>query len=273
MAPTGDKRVMTVFFSDIEGFSAICEQLSPDGVVKLLNHYFTVMSEPIKSKHGIIDKYIGDAIMAFWGPPFSAESEHAVLACHAALDQLASLEKFRAALPDIIGLRKGLPSFRLRAGISTGDVIVGTIGSEGTKSYTVIGDTVNLASRLEAVNKHFGTSLIISECTWTMAKSAIEVRELDYIYVVGKSEPSRVFELLGRSGQVDSARLQLRDEFGCGLQCYRDRDWSGAKNHFDACLKLDPNDGPSKLFVARLKHFRDQPPSESWDGVWTLHEK
>ena len=130
-----------------------------------------------------------------------------------------------------------------------------------------------MASRLEAVNKHFGTNLIISECTWAMAKNVIEVRELDYIYVVGKSEPSRVFELLGRSGQVAPARLQLRDEFEFGLQCYRNRDWSGAKIHFDACLTLDPTDGPSKLFVSRLAHFCDQPPTENWDGVWTLHEK
>jgi adenylate cyclase len=165
----GNKRFATVFFSDIEGFTPICEQLSADAVVKLLNSYFTHMSKPIRDHGGIIDKYIGDAIMAFWGPPFTGEREHALLACQAALDQVALLAEFRASLPDIIGLRKGIPAFNIRIGICTGEVTAGSVGSEAAKSYTVIGDTVNLASRLEGANKTFGTYLLISDTTRDLA--------------------------------------------------------------------------------------------------------
>jgi len=270
---SGEKRVMSVFFSDIEGFTAIGEQLTPDGVVRLLNHYFSEMSEPIRSNKGIIDKYIGDAIMAFWGPPFVDAGEHALLACYAALDQMAQLEHFRATLPDVIGLRVGLPSFNVRMGISTGDVTVGSIGSETTKSYTVIGDTVNLASRLEAVNKRFGTRIIISEETWVAARDALETRELDRIRVQGKAEPSRVFELLGRKGQVPQPKLELRDAFERGLQAYRNREWAVAHQQFVACQALNPADAPSQLFLRRLQFFEEQPPAADWDGVWSFVEK
>ncbi|MGH8649027.1 MAG: adenylate/guanylate cyclase domain-containing protein, partial [Burkholderiales bacterium] len=161
----GEKRVMTVFFSDLVGFTALGEQLTPDGVVRFLNQYFTLMSEPIHEYGGILDKFIGDAIMAYWGPPFTDEKQHAALACFSALDQTARLEQFRRMLPDLMGLRKGLPAVNLRMGIATGDVTVGTIGSESAKGFTVIGDTVNLASRLEGANKEYGTTILINEDT------------------------------------------------------------------------------------------------------------
>ena len=125
----GERRVMTVFFSDLEGFTYICEQMTPDGVVRFLNQYFTLMSGPIRDHHGILDKFIGDGIMAFWGPPFTDEKEHARLACFSALEQMARLETFRRMLPDLLGLRKGLPTINIRMGIATGDVTVGSIGS------------------------------------------------------------------------------------------------------------------------------------------------
>lgn len=268
LSEVGGKRTMTVLFSDIEGFTTICEQWSPDAVVRLLNHYFSVMSEPIQANLGIIDKYIGDSIMAFWGPPFSGAADHAELACFAALEQMARLDAFRAALPDIIGLRKGMPAFNVRIGLCTGPVIVGTIGSEVTKSYTVIGDAVNLASRLEAANKLFGTSLIISEETRIMAGAAIVVRELDRIYVAGKAEPVRIFELLGRAGQVAPAVLELSERFDAGLQLYRARDWQGALAWFEQCVALQPNDAPSKLFITRLQYLQAHEPQPDWNGVW-----
>jgi adenylate cyclase len=270
---SGEKRVLTVFFSDIEGFTSICEQLTPAAVVQLLNHYFTEMSEPIRAQHGIIDKYIGDAIMAFWGPPFVAESEHARFACEAALDQLARLERFRIAVPDVIGLRRGLPSFNIRIGIATGAVTVGSIGSETTRSYTVIGDTANLAARLEAVNKQYGTRIIISDDTRAQAQDAIEARALDRIRVVGKSESVRVHELLGRKGQVEPARLQLRDAFERGLAAYHARDWAAARAQLDAALRLDAADAPSRVLLARIEHFEQHPPPADWDGVWSMREK
>jgi adenylate cyclase len=269
----GEKQVMTVFFSDIEGFTTLCEQITPENVVNLLNHYFTIMSEPISAQRGIIDKYIGDAIMAFWGPPFTNEREHAILACHAALDQVARLDAFRQTLPDLTGLRKGLPNFNMRMGICTGEVTVGTIGSSSKKNYTVIGDTVNLAARLEAANKHYGTRLIISDATYLLAKDVIEVRALDCVRVVGKSEPVHIYELLGMRGQVDPARLALRSQFEQGLAAYRQRDWESARAAFLACQQQDPNDGPSKTFLARLDRFAELTPGEDWGGVWDMEGK
>jgi adenylate cyclase len=266
----GNKRFATVFFSDIEGFTPICEQLSADAVVKLLNSYFTHMSKPIRDHGGIIDKYIGDAIMAFWGPPFTGEREHALLACQAALDQVALLAEFRASLPDIIGLRKGIPAFNIRIGICTGEVTAGSVGSEAAKSYTVIGDTVNLASRLEGANKTFGTYLLISDTTRDLAGDAIEARDLDRIRVAGKAESIHVFELLGRADEVDAKVLKLRDRFESGLRCYRERDWDGAEGHFAACAELDPEDRPTRIFLSLVTRFRAHPPAEDWDGVLEL---
>jgi len=269
----GERRLMTVFFSDLEGFTSLGERLTPDGIVKLLNQYFTLMSEPIREFHGIIDKYIGDAIMAFWGPPFTDGAEHASLACFSALEQYKKLNTFRQMLPDIMGLRKDLPTINLRMGMATGDVTVGSIGSEYSKGYTVIGDTVNLASRLEAVNKEYGTQMLISEETWKMAQDAIEARELDCIQVAGKSEPVRIFELLERKGQLNDKVASLRDHFAKGLASYRRQSWDLAEAQFNECLKINPEDRPSKLFIARLQHFREHPLSPDWDGVWRFQEK
>ena len=269
----GERRVMTAFFSDIEGFTHICEQMTPDGVVRFLNQYFTLMSGPIKDNHGILDKFIGDGIMAYWGPPFTDEKEHARLACFAALEQLAQLETFNRTLPDLMGLRKGLPSVNIRMGIATGDVTVGSIGSEASKGYTVMGDTVNVASRLEGANKEYGSHILISEDTWNMAQDAVEVRELDYIRVVGKSEPVRVFELLGRKGQLDATMQELQGRFAQGLQHYRQSDWAQAETAFEACLTLKPDDAPSKALLSRLRHFRDHATNHDADGVWNLTKK
>lgn len=269
----GVKRVMTVLFCDLVGFTSICELLTPEGAVKYLNQYFSLASEPIRRFDGVIDKYIGDAIMAFWGPPFCDESEHPKLACFSALEQLSKLPELRQSLSDAMGLKKGIPSIALRIGIATGDVTVGNIGSAYTKGYTVIGDTVNLASRLESVNKQYGTRIIISEHTWTMAKDHVEVRELDCIRVVGKTEPARLFELLARKGELAPATAELREYFAQGLDAYRRRDWEIARTRFDACLKLNPGDTPSRLFISRIHHWRDHPPVPDWDGVWNVSEK
>ena len=139
--------------------------MTPAGLVNVLNRYMTVMSEPIRRNNGIIDKYIGDGIMAYWGPPFTDAEEQGRLACLAALDQLAGLAEFRAELPELVGVKRGLPEIDIRIGIATGDVVAGSIGSEQTRNYTVIGDAVNLASRLEGANKTYGTRALISEAT------------------------------------------------------------------------------------------------------------
>jgi adenylate cyclase len=271
----GEKRTMTVFFSDIQGFSEMSEHLSPDNVVKLINHYISMMSEPIRRNHGVIDKYIGDAIMAFWGPPFTDSGEHAELACMAALEQQALMEKFEKDLPEIIGLRKTLFSFNIhvRMGICTGDVIVGSIGAEAAKNYTVIGDTVNLASRLEAANKFYGTNLMLSGETNEIVRDKMETRELDLIRVAGKTEPVRIFELLGLKGEISMVMLEVREQFEKGLAHYRNQEWLKSRECFESCLKLKPEDMPSKVFLSRLEVLQSQSPGNGWDGIWTFSEK
>src|SRR6516164_2818043 len=269
----GSRREMTMLFCDMAGFTALSEGMTPAALVTVLNRYLTLMSEPVRRNNGIIDKYIGDAVMAFWGPPFTGAQEQARLACLAALDQLAGLAAFRAELPDLIGLKRGIPEHGIRVGIATGDVVVGSIGSEQTRNYTVIGDTVNLASRLEGANKIYGTRVLISETTNRLAADSVETREIDSVLVVGKTEPQRIFELLGQKGEVAPERLALRDAYLEALEAYRGKAWDKACTGFKACLAINPCDPPSKLFLERIIQFRVAAPCADWSGVWSLAEK
>jgi adenylate cyclase len=257
----------------MKGFTTFSEGMTPAGLVTVLNRYMTVMSEPVRRHNGIIDKYIGDAIMAFWGPPFTGADEQARLACLAALDQIAGFAAFRAELPDLIGLKRGFPEIDIRIGIATGDVVVGSIGSEQTRNYTVIGDTVNLASRIEGANKTYGTRVLISEATHDLAADMLETREIDTVVVVGKTEPQRIFELLGRKGEVAREQLALRDAYVEALDAYRRKDWEKALVGFEDCLAIVPCDAPSKLFLERIARFRVTAPCAEWSGVWSLVEK
>jgi len=269
----GSRREMTILFCDMKGFTALSEGMTPAALVNVLNRYITVMSEPVRRNNGIIDKYIGDGIMAFWGPPFTGTDDHSGPACLAALDQLAGLAGFRAELPEITGLRRGFPEVDIRIGIATGDVVVGNIGSEQTRNYTVIGDTVNLASRLEAANKTYGTRALVSEGTNRFAADLVETREIDQVLVVGKTEPQRIFELLGRKGEVSGERLALRDAFGTALAAYRRKNWGEARAGFEGCLEIVPGDGPSTALLRRIAQFCTTAPGLDWDGVWSLTEK
>jgi len=269
----GSRREMTILFCDMKGFTVLSEGMTPAALVNVLNRYITVMSEPVRRNNGIIDKYIGDGIMAFWGPPFTGTDDHSGPACLAALDQLAGLAGFRAELPEITGLRRGFPEVDIRIGIATGDVVVGNIGSEQTRNYTVIGDTVNLASRLEAANKTYGTRALVSEGTNRFAADLVETREIDQVLVVGKTEPQRIFELLGRKGEVSGERLALRDAFGAALAAYRRKNWGEARAGFEGCLEIVPGDGPSTALLRRIVQFCTTAPGLDWDGVWSLTEK
>jgi adenylate cyclase len=269
----GSRREMTILFCDMKGFTVLSEGMTPAALVNVLNRYITVMSEPVRRNNGIIDKYIGDGIMAFWGPPFTGTDDHSGPACLAALDQLAGLAGFRAELPEITGLRRGFPEVDIRIGIATGDVVVGNIGSEQTRNYTVIGDTVNLASRLEAANKTYGTRALVSEGTNRFAADLVETREIDQVLVVGKTEPQRIFELLGRKGEVSGERLALRDAFGAALAAYRRKNWGEARAGFEGCLEIVPGDGPSTALLRRIAQFCTTAPGLDWDGVWSLTEK
>jgi class 3 adenylate cyclase len=271
--PKGARREMTILFSDMQGFTSLSEGMTPVGLVNVMNRYLTMLSEPVRRNSGIIDKYIGDAIMAFWGPPFASAEDQARLACLAALEQLAGLPAFQASLPELTGVRRGFPKIAIRTGIATGEVVVGNIGSEQTRSYTVLGDTVNIASRLEGAGKVYGTHILLNNRTRELAADAVEVREIDSVLVVGKSEPERIFELLGRKGEVPSDRLELRDTFVAALADYREQRWDKSAKGFRDCLSIVPDDPASHLFLDRIAQFRDVPPGDAWNGVWALLEK
>ena len=264
---------MTVTFTDMAGSTSMGEQLTPSAMVNVLNRYFSLKADAVQHHRGVVNKFIGDGVMAFWGPPFTTEQEHARLACRSAMDQLKSLETLRAILPELTGLRKDPPQVNIRIGISTGDVVVGTIGSENAKSYTVIGDTVNLGSRLESANRIYGTCILISESTWAQVGSEMVTREIDSLLVNGKTEPARVFELLGVEGEVPDKTLRLRDQYSAALSAYRSQDWAQAEKAFQACLDVIPNDGPAQVFLSRICRLHEQPPGDSWNGVWHLESK
>lgn len=272
-ANAAERRTATIFFSDIRGFSGIGEQLTPATLVNLLNRYFTVASAAVRDNRGIVDKYIGDSVMAFWTRPFSpTERDQAVDACKSALAHHQAAKALRAELPDILGIRRNLPKFTLRMGLATGDVVVGTVGSAIAKSYTVIGDTVNLASRLESINKMYGTRILIDEPTYALAKDAVEAREIDLVVVAGKTEPMRIYQLMAEKGGLDDKQRALWDLFAQGLAAYRAADWPRADGLFAKCLALDPEDGPSKAFAKRVADLAANPP-KGWDGVWKAATK
>ena len=273
LAAEGERRVMTVLFCDLRGFTGTSEGMTPQGLVKVMNRYFSTMSAPIRDHEGIIDKYIGDAIMAYWGPPFTDDAAQARLASFAALRMLELVPQLRTELPELLGVRNLPTAFDLRIGIATGDVLVGSIGSEWMMNYTVMGDTVNLASRLEGANKEYGGRILVSEATLAAASDAVEAREIDRVAVLGQNRPQAVFEIMARKGELSTAQFELRDHFSEGLACYRRRQWREARSAFEAALAVVPNDGPTITFIKRLDRLILHPPGEDWDGAWRLEQK
>jgi len=268
-----ERQVVTVFFSDIAGFTSMSEELTASAIVNMLNHYFTSVTGPIRDSHGIVDKYMGDGLMAFWAAPFSPGDTHAVGGCLSALQQQAAIEGLNKELPNLIGLRRAAPTLRVHMGIATGEVIVGTIGSAVSKSFTVIGDTVNVASRLVGANEVYGTRIIISEETFHLARQEVEARELDLVTVVGRTEPVRIYELLGRQGEFLPGEDELGLEFENGLKAYRAREWALAERHFQRCLEIRPADRPSTLYIERISEMRTNPPPADWNGASRLIKK
>jgi len=270
---SAERRTVTIFFSDIAGFSGIGEQLTADTVVRLLNRYFTAATEVIRRNHGIVDKFIGDAVMAFWASPFSEGETHARDACLACLEMRSAFAAIADDISNITGLRRNIPKFHVRVALATGEALIGTVGSDTTKSFTVIGDTVNIASRLEGVNKIYGTDLIINEDCFHLAEQDVEAREIDLLTVYGKTEPVRIYELLSRIGELDSTTLQLRDAYAIALQLYREQKWTEAEKGFQNCLAIRKNDGPSLEFLTRIASFTRTPPPKDWNGVWQTASK
>jgi adenylate cyclase len=231
------------------------------------------MSGPIRTHHGIIDKYIGDAIMAYWGPPFNEDGEQAQLACLAAIDMARRGTALRTELPELLGVRTVPSDCDVRIGVATGEVLVGSIGSEFMMSYTVMGDAVNLASRLEGANKIYGSHSLVSEPTIALAGDVIEFREIDRLVVVGQSHAETVFDIMGRKDELAPEQAVLRERYSEGLAAYRARNWDEARHAFSAALEAVPGDGPSMAFIKRIGDLQANPPAADWDGAWVLDQK
>lgn len=269
----GDRQVMTVSFGDLVGFADSSERIMPANMVRMLNRHFGLQAQAIQDHLGIVDKFIGDAVMAFWGPPFVSPGEHTILACRSALAQIAALDALRQEVPELTGLRRGAPSIDLRIGLAAGEVIVGNLGAEQTRNYTVIGDTVNIASRIESANRHYGTRILMNDAAAAEVASQFELREIDTITVKGRQEQTSIFELLGPAGCLDPAAQRARESHAAGLRAYREGQWDAASAGFQACLASNPEDQAAQVMLQRIAQLRARPADEPWHGVWNLTEK
>jgi adenylate cyclase len=267
VADEGEERHVTLFFSDIAGFTTVSEKLTPQELVEVLNDYLSTMTDVILDLDGTLDKFIGDAIMAFWNAPLD-QPKHALPACRAAVGQMALLPELHRRFGD-----KGWPIVEFRIGLNTGPAVIGNMGSSTHRNFTAVGDTVNLASRLEGANKMFGTRILISESTLQAAKDDIEVRELDFLRVKGKTQPIRVYELLALKNGVSPEKKKTVSLFTEGLALYRDRRFTDATAKFFESLKTSPDDKPSQIYIKRCEQFLAAPPPRDWDGVYVMTSK
>lgn len=263
----GEMRDMTVMFSDIAGFTTISEKLSPQELVSLLNIYLTAMTDTIMRFDGTVDKYEGDAIMAFWGAPLE-QPKHARQACLAVLENRERLKQLNVELE-----QKGMNKLFARCGLNTGPMNVGNMGSSQKFNYTVMGDTVNLASRLEGANKEYGSALMVSESTYNACKDDIEVRELDLLRVKGKKIPIKVYELVCHKGGLTDAQKKGFEVYLEALGLFRGRKFKEALKKFQSVDEFLKDDPPSATYIGRCKDYIEKPPEKDWDGVHVMTTK
>jgi adenylate cyclase len=262
----GEEKELTALFADILGFTTLSETLTPAQLVELLNEYLNEMTAVIFKHWGTLDKYIGDAIMAFWGAPYP-QPDHALRACQTGLDMITALHRLQEGWQ-----ARGVPRIDIGIGINSGSMLVGNMGSKGRKNYTIMGDSVNLASRLEGINRQFGTRLIISEGTFLQVQDQVIARELDLIRVKGKTHPVKVYELLALTADAQLYSDLVR-RFEKGLAAYRSGQWLEAIEIFQELLRDHPQDGPSQVFIERCLNLLARPPEGSWDGVFVMKTK
>ncbi len=263
----GEEREITAFFSDVQGFTGISERLSARELVELLNEFLTEMTDIILAHEGTVDKFEGDAIIAFFGAP-NHLPDHAEVACRACLQMQSRLAELRGKWH-----AAGKPELKMRIGMNTGMAVVGNMGSRQRMDYTMMGDSVNTAARLEGVNKVYGTYTMVSAATLAKVGKDVIGRQLDAIHVVGKTEPVVVYELLGLAGEVPAPRLEAAAAYDSGLAAYRRRDWDEAIAFFNQALAICPDDGPSRVMAERCDRYRKEPPPESWNGAFSMMNK
>lgn len=263
----GEQREITAFFSDVQGFTSISEKLRPSELVELLNEFLTEMTDIILKYEGTVDKFEGDAIIAFFGAPniLKNHAETATLACIEMQNKMAGLRR--------TWREQGRPELKMRIGLYSGTAVVGNMGSRNRMDYTMMGDTVNTAARLEGVNKVYGTYTMIGESTAEVLDDRIVCREIDSIHVVGKQVPVAVYEPFGFRSDVDDRTMKTVELYHAGLAAYRKRDWPAAGDLFRRALSLSPEDGPSKTLLARCEAYQLEPPPADWDGAFTMQTK
>jgi adenylate cyclase len=261
----GEEVEVTVLFADLEGFTSLAERMPPRVLISLLNEYFAAMTGIILNHLGTLDKFIGDAIMGVWGAPV-AMNDHSIRACKGAMEMQALMPQLQSSWK-----QRGLPPLSARVGLHTGRVLAGNVGSSERFSYTVMGDTVNVASRLEGLNKFYGTQILLSESTYEEAADQFLFREIDRVQVKGRRQPLTVFELLGPcSAESDVTWLEA---FKAARAAYNTLDWSEAERYFQDVLRLKPGDRPAQVFLNRCRQYREQPPPDDWQGIFMLKEK
>lgn len=263
----GEEAELTVLFSDIRSFTSISEKLTPTELTDLLNEYLTAMTEIVFQNRGTLDKYIGDAVMAFWGRPFLDLHNHAALACRAALEMSSQLRQMNQTW-----MEKGKPPLAIGIGLNTGPMMVGNMGSARRFNYTVMGDHVNLGSRLEGLTKEYGAQIILSEFTREQVEVQFLLRELDLIRVKGKQKPVAIYQLLAPASERHRYQ-ELLDGFQRGLAAYKEGRWEAALELFHAVADKHPADGPTRLFLSRCQQFLEEAPMGAWDGVYTMAHK
>ena len=261
----GETRELTVWFSDIASYSSLAEGLSPTDLVAFLNTYLSAMTDIVEENVGFVDKYIGDAIVAVFGAPLLEPIPHAIAAVKTALVCQQRLEEMQAEF----GL-PGSPRVAARIGVNTGDMLVGNIGSKKRFNYTVMGDAVNLAARLEGVNKVYGTATLVSDRTANLCRGEIEFREIDTVRVVGRDTPVTIYEPLGTPGTIDPRTHQLVSTYAEALKLFRNGKFGDAVDVFDSLAQVD---GASVAFLERCIDFLADPPDEHWDGVIDMTSK
>ncbi|MFN3411848.1 MAG: adenylate/guanylate cyclase domain-containing protein [Exilispira sp.] len=259
----GKKQFCSIFFSDIRDFTTISESMTPEDLVTALNNYFTHMVKIIINNHGIVDKFIGDAIMAVYGAPVKTDND-AANSVKATFEMLEALKTFNEEMT-----AKGKINFKIGMGISSGDVIAGNIGSEQKMDYTVIGDPVNLASRLEGLTKVYKVPVIISEFTYEKVSSIFPARELDLIRVKGKLKPTAIYQPFDK---LSPETEKMVDYYQKGLEQYKNRNWNKAIDYFSKAYEIN-SDGTSSMYIERCQHFIEEPPSDDWDGVYVFKTK
>ena len=262
----GRKENITVLFSDIRGFTTISEKLDPRALSDLLNSYLTPMTDLVFENRGTLDKYMGDAVMAFFGAPIHYQ-QHPHFACRCALKMVEKLKELQMEYRKL-----GLPEIDIGIGLNTGDCSVGNMGSQTVRSYTVMGDAVNLGSRLEGINKQYGTRIIISEFTHSQIKDQFTCREVDLVRVKGKVLPVRIYELIAEEKASDEIMSKL-EFFTKGYQLYHQKQFKAAMEQFNQALNIEPNDYCSKLYIERCQNYLNEPPPSDWDGVFIMTTK